>query len=155
MPREAKSLSPGARWWIVVILNMVESGHAWPADSNYVRLAPMHRPGEDPLSPCSYRLISILPVLYRIWAKKHYGHLAPWLQRWIPDEMYSCMKGRGAAEAALCRSVIIEAALMRGKDVTGGASDIAKAYDLLVRELTYELAILAGMPSGMMTALYN
>ena len=57
--------------------------------------------------------------------------------------MFSCVKGRGAADSAIARALDFEE---MSSNVEGGTGDLAKAYDLLVRELSYHLARRAGLP---------
>ena len=38
-----------------------------------------------PYDPLSYRILKLMPVLYRRWATTRLRHLAPWIQQWQLD----------------------------------------------------------------------
>ena len=48
-------LSEQAYRLIARLLNCIEAGAPWPEGAKYVRIAPLHRPGEDPLEPQQHK----------------------------------------------------------------------------------------------------
>ena len=45
------------------------------------------------------RPLSVLPVVYRIWASARMGQLDGWFQSWVPDSVFSAGGGRSSVEA--------------------------------------------------------
>ena len=50
-------------------------------------------------TPLGQRPLSVLPVIYRIWASAKMGHLEDWFRSWVPDSVFSAGGGRGSVEA--------------------------------------------------------
>ena len=40
-------------------------------------------------TPLGQRPLSVLPVVYRIWASARMGQLDGWLKSWVPDSVFS------------------------------------------------------------------
>ena len=43
--------------------------------------------------------LSVLPVVYRIWASARMGQLEGWFRSWVPDSVFSAGVGRSCVEA--------------------------------------------------------
>ena len=56
-------------------------------------------------TPLGQRTLSVLPVVYRLWASLRLGHLREWVEGWLPKSVYSL--GNGLS------SVILDCALGR------------------------------------------
>ena len=46
-------------------------------------------------TPLGQRPLSVLPVVYRIWASARLGHLEDWFRSWVPDSVFSAGGGLG------------------------------------------------------------
>ena len=67
-PSDFALLSDNMYHWLAHLLNLVEDGVPWPIDLCSAKAAYL---SEDPLrteDPLGYRVLLILPVLYRRWA---------------------------------------------------------------------------------------
>ena len=40
-------------------------------------------------TPLGQRPLSVLPVVYRIWASTRMGQLGDWFRSWVPDSVFS------------------------------------------------------------------
>ena len=40
-------------------------------------------------TPLGQRPLSVLPVVYRIWASTRMGQLGEWFRSWVPDSVFS------------------------------------------------------------------
>ena len=60
-----------------------------------------------------------------------------------------------AEEAAYATAVLIENTHLKGEHLSGGAADIFKCFDQILRPLVYLLMKAAGMPSGIIRAYRN
>ena len=119
------------------------------------RVAFLPKGEEGPLEPQSYRVLLMLPSVYRLWAKTRLRHLTPWVEDWRTEEMYAGVPGRGAADASYHTALVIENCTLKGEELTGGAADIYKRFDQIDRTLLYRLLEEAGMPKGVMNAYRN
>ena len=50
-------------------------------------------------TPLGQRPLSVLPVVYRIWAAARMVQLEGWFKSWVPDSVFSAGSGRGSVEA--------------------------------------------------------
>ena len=78
--------------------------------------------------------------------------LEPWIKEWQLPEMYAGVPGVGAEEAWWTTAIDFEDLQCRGLHFTGGAVDIYKCFDQVVRSLVYAVARAAGMPARILTA---
>ena len=61
-----------------------------------------------------YRVVSplsVLPIVYRIWASACMGQLDGWFKSWVPDSVFSAGGGRGSVEAWFFSALDIEEVL--------------------------------------------
>ena len=71
--------------------------------------------------------LSVLPVVYRIWASARMKQLEGWFQSWVPSSVYSAGNGRSSVEAWFTTALDIEEVLAGAVDthvhifVAGGA----------------------------------
>ena len=89
----------------------------------------------------------MLPAAYRMWSKTRLRHVQPWVAEWSLEDMYAGIEGRGAQEAAYNTAVMTEWARLRGMDFVGGAADIYKCFDQLLRPLINRVLEEGGMPA--------
>ena len=50
-------------------------------------------------TPLGQRPLSVLPIVYRIWASARMGQLEDWFRSWVLDSVFSAGGGRGSVEA--------------------------------------------------------
>ena len=62
-------------------------------------------------TPLGQRLLSALPVVYRIWASARVSQLEDWFRSWVPDSVFSAGSGRGSVEAWCTSALDIEEVL--------------------------------------------
>ena len=98
----------------------------------------MAKDAEDVLEPLSYRALLMLPSAYRLWSRTRLRHLTPWVQDWETPEMFAGVPGKGAADASYRTALVMEACKLTETDFTGGAADIYKCFDQLVRPIIYK-----------------
>ena len=89
----------------------------------------------------------MLPAIYRLWAGTRLSHLEPWVDAWALEEIYAGIGGQGAEDAAYASAVLLPHCHLNGLDVTGGAADIYKCFDQVMRPLVYEVLRRVGLPS--------
>ena len=62
-------------------------------------------------TPLGQRPLSVLPVVYRIWASARMSQLDGWFKSWVPDSVFSAGGGRSSVEAWYTSSLEIEEVL--------------------------------------------
>ena len=70
-------LSDMAFEWLAKMFNLIEEGKAWPKSMMHARAAYMEKDPEDNLNPVAFRILQIMPVLYRKWATARLRALEP------------------------------------------------------------------------------
>ena len=88
-------------------------------------------------TPTGQRPLSVLPVMYRLWASLRLGHLREWVERWLPKRVYSLGNGLSSVEAWFSTALDIEEVLSG----TGGdqlhvmVADVIKSFDTVDRSI--------------------
>ena len=89
-------------------------------------------------TPLGQRPISLLPVVYRLWAPLRLGHLREWVNEWLPRSVYSPRNGLSSVEAWFSTALDIEEVLSGTGDdqLHVMVADVIKSFD------TVDLSIL-------------
>ena len=99
------------------ILTTVEDSGVWPDGLLDAHIAMI--PGTDgDATLLGQRPLSVLPVIYRIWASARMSQLDGWFCSWVPDSVFSAGGGRGSVEAWYATALDIE-------EVLSGAADFS------------------------------
>ena len=151
-PADLKMWSKEALVQLAKLMNLIEKSGRWPKQMKSARAAFLPKEEEDPLEPQSYRVLLMLPAVYRLWAKTRLRHIAPWVDDWRTEEMFAGVPGRGAADASYHTALVIENCLLKGEEFTGGAADIYKCFDQIDRTLLYRILEEAGLPKRILKA---
>ena len=62
-------------------------------------------------TPLVQRPLSVLPVVYRLWASLRLGHLREWVEGWLPRSLFSLGNGLSSVEAWFSTALDIEKVL--------------------------------------------
>ena len=86
-------------------------------------------------TPLGQRPLSVLPVVYRIWASSRMVQLEGWFKSWVPDSVFSAGGGRGSVEAWYTSAFDIEEVLSGAVDshVHLFVADVIKSFDTVDR----------------------
>ena len=86
-------------------------------------------------TPLGHRPLSVLPVVYRIWASARMGQLEDWFLSWVPDSVSSAGGGRSSVEAWYTTALDIEEVLsgVVDSDVHLFVADFIKSFDTVDR----------------------
>ena len=85
------------------------------------------------------RLLSVLPIAYRIWAAVRCKHGTDWQESWITQGQHGCRRGHGTSDALLRLAGELECAFLEGVPIHGVARDFAKAFDNVPVNITLSL----------------
>ena len=97
------------------ILTKVEDFGIWLGGllDAYIAMIPKN---DGDATPLGQRPLSVLPIVYRVWASARMSQLEDWFKSWVPDSFFSAGGGRGSVEAWYTSALDIE-------EVLSGASD--------------------------------
>ena len=138
-------LSMNAYGYLADMFNAIENGASWPEQLTSAGAAFLSKNPNDELNPLAYRVLLMLPALYRMLSKTRLRHLPPWIAEWAMPEMHAGVEGRGAQDVAYNTALLTEWCQAMNLDLTGGAADIFKCFDQLSRPLIYAILEKAGV----------
>ena len=133
---------------LAILLELVESTGIWPQGllDAYIAMIPK---ADGDSTPLGQRPVSVLPVVYRLWASLRLGHLREWVEGWLPKSVYSLGNGLSSLEAWFSTALDIEEVLSG----TGGdqlhvmVADVIKSFDTVDRStLDCALGRLGSLP---------
>ena len=135
----------------------VEEVGCWPDGLLDAYIAMIPKTDGDAAS-LGQRPLSVLPIVYRIWASVRMGQLDGWFMSWVPQSVFSAGGGRGSVEAWYSSSLDIE-------EVRSGASvsdvhlfvaDIIKSFDTVDRgHFGLCLGLVLGFQVGFVMPILN
>ena len=108
-------------------------------------------------TPLGQRPLSVLPVVYRIWAAARMGQLEGWLKSWVPDSVFSAGGGRGSVEAWYTSALDIEEVLSGAADshVHLFVADVVKSFDTVDRGILDRVLSSLGLPGWFRHAYFE
>lgn len=131
--------------------NMIKQGAEWPEQMCSASLAFLTNDLNDTLEPLPYRVLLMLPSVYRMWSKTRLRHLNPRLAAWALPEIYVGIERKGAEDAAYSSAILVEWCRATGMGFTGGSTDVYKCFDQVMRPLVKSILEAAGMPVGVVS----
>ena len=116
------------------ILTQVEDTGVWPDGSLDAYIAMIPKTDVD-ATPLGQRPLSVLPIVYRIWASPRMGQLEDRFRSWVPESVFSAGGGRGSVEAWYTSALDIEQVLTGAtdSDVHFCVADVIKSFDTVDR----------------------
>ena len=89
------------------------------------------------LLPPGQRPLSVLPVVYRLWASLRLEHLREWVEGWLPKSVYSLGNGLSSVEAWFSTALVFEEVLSgTGCDqLHVMVADVIKSFDTVDRSI--------------------
>ena len=89
------------------IFSKVEDTGVWPEGLLDAYIAMIPKTDGD-ATPLGQRPLSVLPIVYRVWASVRMGQLEDWFKSWVPESVFSAGGGRGSVEAWYTYALDIE-----------------------------------------------
>ena len=151
-PEDFSILSLESFNFLACLLNGIEGGLPWPDGLLHGKASFLSKTDVPSADPLKYRILLLLPTLYRKWGTTRLRQLRPWVETWAVEGMYAGIPGQGAEDAWWLTSIVLESAALAGKKLSGGAVDMLKCFDSINRTLAIMLLQAAGMPVGIITA---
>ena len=120
---------------LAILLELVESTGTWPQGllDAYIAMIPK---ADGDSTPLGQRPLSVLPVVYRLWASLRLGHLREWVEGWLPKSVYSLGNGLSSVEAWFSTALDIEDVLSgTGDQLHVMVADVIKSFDTVDRSI--------------------
>ena len=154
--RELKVLPVSCFNGLARILTKVEDFGVWLDGllDAYITMIPKT---DGDATPLGQRPLSVLPVVYRIWASARMGQLDGWFKSWVPDSVFSAGGGRGSVEAWCTSALDIEEVLSGAADshVHFFVADVIKPFDTVDRGILDRVLSCLGLPGWFRNAYFE
>ena len=115
---------------LAFLLVLVETTGTWPQGllDAYIAMIPK---ADGDSAPLGQRPLSVLPVVYRLWASLRLGHLREWVEGWLPKSVYSLGNGLSSVEAWFSTALDIEEVVSGagGDQLHVMVADVIKSFD--------------------------
>ena len=108
-------------------------------------------------APLGQRPLSVLPVVYRVWASARMLQLEPWFRSWFPSSVFSAGGGRSSVEAWFTTALDIEEVLsgVVQNDVHVFVADVIKSFDTVDRGILDWVLSSLGLPGWFRHAYFE
>ena len=108
-------------------------------------------------TPLDHRSLSVLPVVYRIWASARMGQPEDWFRSWVLDSVFSAGGGRSSVEAWYTTALDIEDVLsgVVDSDVHLFVADVVKSFDTVDRGVLDLVLSRLGLPGWFRHAYFE
>ena len=138
------------------ILTLFEDTGIWPDGLLDAYIAMIPKTDGD-ATPLGQRPLSVLPVVYRIWAIASMMQLEGWFMSWVPDSVFSAGGGRGSVEAWYTTALDIEEVLSGAADshVHLSVVDVIKSFDTVDRGNLDSVLSSLGLPAWFRHAYFE
>ena len=137
------------------ILTKVEEVGVWPDGllDAYIAMIPKT---DDDATSLGQRPLSVLPIVYRIWASARIGQLDGWFKSWVPDSVFSAGGGRGSVEAWKTSALDIEEVLTGAADsaVHLFVADVIGSFGTVDRRILDRVLRSLGLPGWVSSCLF-
>ena len=116
---------------LAILLELIETTGVWPQGLFGLFFFEMIPKADGDSTPLGQRPLSVLPVVYRLWASLRLGHLREWVEGWLLKSVFSFSKGLSSVESWFSTAVDIEEVLSG----TGGdqlhvlVADVIQSFD--------------------------
>ena len=138
------------------VLAKVEELGVWPDGllDAYITMIPKV---DGDATPLGQRPLSVLPVVYRIWASARMVQLEPWFRSWVPSCVFSAGGGRSSVQAWFTTALDIEVVLsciVEG-DIHIFVADVIESFDTVDRGILDRVLSSLGLPGWFRHAYFE
>ena len=124
-----KHFGPGTKTWILALLNKCALTSSIPKTWRKSRVVALLKPGKDPTNKKSYRPISLLSIVYKLYERMILARISPKIEEELTKDQAGFRPGRSTCSQLLNLTQFIEDGF-ETKDITGTVFvDLTAAYD--------------------------
>ena len=122
---------------LAILLELIETTGVWPQGLLDAYIAMIPKVDGDS-TPLGQRPLSVLPVVYRLFASLRLGHLREWVEGWLPESVFSLGNGLSSVEAWFSSTALDIEEVLSG---TGGdqlhvmVADVIMSFDTVDRSI--------------------
>ena len=140
---EILHFGPKSKAWILCLFNKCASENRIPKQWRKARVVALLKPGKDPTERKSYRPISLLCILYKLYERLIMARIAPTVEKEITPDQAGFRPGRSTCGQLLNLTQYIEDGYEE-KQITGAVFvDLTAAYDTVNhRRLLLKVALM-------------
>ena len=154
--RELKVL-PGS-WYdqVARILTKIEDFGVWPDGLLDAYIAMIPKTDGD-ATPLGQRPLSVLRIVYRVWASTRMVQVEEWFKSWVPDSVFGARGGRGSVEAWYTSALDIEEVLAGATDshIHHFVADVINSFDTVDRGILDRVLSSLGLPGWFRHAYFE
>ena len=138
------------------VLTKVEDTGVWPDGLLDAYIAMIPKTDGD-ATPLGQRPLSVLPIVYRIWASARMCQLDGWFQSWVPESVFDAGGGRSSVEAWKTSALDIEEVLScaNDSDVHLFVAHVIKSFDTVDRGILDRVLSGLGLPGWFRHAYFE
>ena len=140
---EIKSLPQFLLTRLVAFYNAVEEWGRWPASLERAAVTLIPKDGSD--QPGDLRPISVMSVVYRLWALARLRSVMLWKEQWISEAQHWAKAKHGTEDVFWALALEIEHAILSGEPLYGVCLDYKKCFDSLPQTVLLKLSERLGL----------
>ena len=139
--------------WLVKLFNLCFINGCVPEDWNKSCIVPLYK-GKGDVRMCgSYRGISLLSVVGKVYGKVIIERIREWTEHKVGEEQSGFRAGRGCMDQVFAVRQIVEKMLDKHKDVYFAFMDLEKAYDKIDRDALWKVLSMYGVRGKLLNAV--
>ena len=137
--------------WLANLLQLVEERGRWPSAlaEGYTALIPK----EGPPGPLNTRPLTVLSMVYRLWAGARLEEVIVWQEGWAHPLAFGFRPAPGWLDGAAVTQVLLQLCRLKGWTVSGMSIDYKKCFDLIPQAIVLRVAAELGLDAGVLRAL--
>ena len=141
--------------WLVRLLNVCFVAAMVPLDWRSACVVPLYKGKGDKHECNSYRGISLLSVVGKLYGIVLIRRVREGTERAIGEEQCGFRRGRGCVDQIFAVRQVCEKFLEKGKDVCWAFMDLEKAYDRIDRDAMWKILRIYGVGGRLLVAIQS
>jgi ribonuclease HI len=152
-----KNLPGQAKLFLLQIFNEIMDSGEVPLPWHRTKIVPILKPGKDANSADSYRPISLLSCIRKLFEKIILTRLEYWAEKYemLSKSQYGFRKGHGTRDCLAILTTDIQISFERKQQTLVGFLDITGAYDNVLIDLLCEQMFQAQVPAKLVNVMWS
>jgi ribonuclease HI len=152
-----KALPSEAKEYLLIIFNDILKTGVIPENWQKTKVIPILKPGKDPNNADSYRPISLLSCVRKLFEKMILTRMDYWAERFemLSATQYGFRKGRGTRDCIAILSTDIQTSFEKKEQTLCAFLDISGAYDNVLIDIFCEQMFDAQIPREMVQVFWG